>query len=77
MTENSKHVLLNPFILHIKGNTAINGYIIAIAVSVIATLMVTVVCLIFKIRQLTSQQTTRPTKPNKDLPQYHIPDRAC
>ena len=27
--------------------------------------MVTVVCLIFKIKQLTSQQTTRPTNPTK------------
>ena len=49
-----------------KGNTAaFNSYIMAISVSVIVTLVVTVVCLIFKIRQLTSQQTTRLANPTK------------
>ena len=48
-----------------KGNTAFNSYIVAISVSVVVTLVVTVVCLIFKLRKLTSQQTTRPTNPAK------------
>ena len=49
-----------------KGNTAaFNSYIMAISVSVIVTLVVTIVCLIFKIRQLTSQQTTRLANPTK------------
>ena len=48
-----------------KGNTAFDGYIMAISISVIVTLVVTVVCLIFKIRQLTSQQTTRLANPTK------------
>ena len=55
-------------ILYMKGNTAaaaFNSYIMAISVSVIVTLVVTVVCLILKMRKLTAQQTTRPTNPAK------------
>ena len=48
-----------------KGKTEFKIYFTAIAVSVIATLVVTVVCLIFKIRQLTSQQKTRLANPTK------------
>ena len=36
-----------------------------IPVSVIVTLVVTVVCLILKIRKITAQQTTQPTNPSK------------
>ena len=52
-------------ISHMKGNTESNIYITAISVSVNVALMVTVVCLIFKIRQLTTQQTTRPKDSTK------------
>ena len=52
-------------ILYMKGNTAFNSYIMAISVSVTVTLVVTVVCLILKIRRLEAQQTTRPKKPAK------------
>ena len=52
-------------ISHMKGNTEFNIYITAISVSVNVALVVTVVFLIFKIRQPTTQQTTRPTNPTK------------
>ena len=52
-------------IVYRKGNTAFNSYIMAIFVLVTVTLVVTVVCLILKIRKLTAQQTTRPTNPAK------------
>ena len=52
-------------ILYMKGNTKFNLYVMAISVSVIVTLVVTVICLIFKMRQLTTQQTSRPTNPTK------------
>ena len=48
-----------------NGKTEFKIYFTAITVSVIATLVVTVVCLIFKIRQLTSQQKTRLANPTK------------
>ena len=52
-------------ISHRKGKTVFNIYFTAISVSVIATLLVTVVCLIFKIRQLRIQQTTQAANPTK------------
>ena len=52
-------------IFYMKGNAKSNSFIMVISVSVIVTLLVTVVCLVFKIRQLTTQQTTGPTNPTK------------